>query len=77
MPYIYLIPYDNGSYFGQITRILANQTLNTNVNMINPQIYLQKYITECSITIPVDGNLLMYSGNKWINSDAMPDTLLF
>ena len=36
-------------------------------------------LTDCTITSPIEGNLLVYSSasSKWINADTIPDNILF
>ena len=33
--------------------------------------------SDVTITTPISGNLLLYNGSAWINSDTIPDNLLF
>ena len=34
-------------------------------------------LTDCTITTLASGHLLIYNGSKWVNSDTIPDSLLF
>ena len=73
--FVYLIPYNNGSVFGQITRILANETLYTNVNTVKPQLSLQYSVNDAIITTPSVGDLLQYNGTKWVNATTQSLTI--
>ena len=37
------------------------------------------HLTDVDVTTiaPVSGNLLIYNGTKWVDSDTIPDSLLF
>ena len=71
--YIYLVPYSNGSIYGQVTRLLAHPTLKINFNPMKPQLSLRYHVEDCSISTPVTGNMLVYSGTKWMNTDLLSD----
>jgi hypothetical protein len=78
--YMYISPYLNGI----TARIVANKTVNYNpANLTrsgiqtNLNLTLSSNIADCTITTPVSGNLLIYNGTAWTNSNTLSDNLLF
>ena len=66
-----MAPYNNGSVHGQVTRIVANQSLTNNLLKINKtNLSLQYNLNDINVSSLTDGQVLSYnaSSSKWMNS---------